>query len=122
MINPTIVEGQLAGAVAQGIGVALLEELVYDESGQLLTGTFMEYAVPTFAQAPALEVEHLETPSRTSPGGFKGMAESGAIGAPAAIANAVADALGAAGVRVVELPLTPRRIWQLIQGSEGGTP
>lgn len=120
MINPTIVEGQIAGGVAQGVGAALLEELVYGTAGQLLTGSFMDYALPTFAHAVALEIDHLETPSRTSPGGFKGMAESGTIGAPAAIGNAVADALGPAGSRLVELPLTPHRIWQAIR-SAGGT-
>ena len=124
MINPTIVEGQLAGGIAQGIGIALLEELVYDESGQLVTGSLMDYALPTVAHALAIEIEHLETPSRTNPGGFKGMAEGGTIGAPAAIANAVADALGAAGSRLVMLPLTPFRIWRAIQEShtQGGTP
>jgi carbon-monoxide dehydrogenase large subunit len=115
LINPTIVEGQLAGGVAQGIGIALLEELVYDPAGQLVTGSLMDYALPTFSHAPTLEIDHLETPSPTSQGGFKGMGESGTIGAPAAIANAVADALGAAGARVLELPLTPYRIWQLMK-------
>ncbi len=121
MINPTIVEGQIAGAVAQGVGIALSEELVYDAGGALLTGSFMDYALPTFATAPPLEIEHLETPSPANPGGFKGMAESGTIGAPAAIANAVADALGAAGARVLDLPLTPHRIWRLIQEAGAGT-
>jgi carbon-monoxide dehydrogenase large subunit len=119
MVNPTIVEGQIAGGIAQGIGGALLEELVYDETGQLVTGSFMDYALPTFAHAPALEMHHLETPSSTNPGGFKGMAESGTIGAPAAIANAVADALGTAGTRIVQLPLTPHRIWRAIQDARG---
>lgn len=115
MINPTIVEGQIAGGVAQGIGIALLEELVYDGSGQLVTGSFLDYALPTFAHALAIEIDHLETPSPTTPGGFKGMAEGGTIGAPAAIANAVADALGSAGDRLLELPMTPHRVWQAIR-------
>jgi len=115
MINPTIVEGQIAGGVAQGIGIALLEELVYDGSGQLVTGSFLDYALPTFAHALAIEIEHLETPSPTTPGGFKGMAEGGTIGAPAAIANAVADALGTEGDRLLELPMTPHRVWQAIR-------
>ncbi|MFQ5897215.1 MAG: xanthine dehydrogenase family protein molybdopterin-binding subunit, partial [Candidatus Methylomirabilia bacterium] len=119
MINPTVVEGQIAGGVAQGIGVALLEELVYDESGQLATGSLMDYALPTFTQALALEIEHLETPAQTSLGGFKGMGESGTIGAPAAIANAVGDALGAAGDRLLELPMTRHRIWQAIRAGGG---
>ena len=93
VINPAIVEGQIHGAVAQGIGEALSERLVYDEEGQLLTGTFMEYALPVAADLPSLVIGHLETPSPLTPGGYKGMGEGGTIGAAAAVANAVADAL-----------------------------
>ena len=105
MINPMIVEGQIHGAVAQGIGEALGERLVYDESGQLLTGTLMDYALPTAAMLPAFTIGHLETPSPLTPGGFKGMGEGGTIGAPAAIANAVADAVKPLGVAVTTLPI-----------------
>jgi carbon-monoxide dehydrogenase large subunit len=93
IINPLLVEGQIHGAVAQGLGEALLEELVYDDDGQLLTATLMDYAVPRADGLPSFEIGHLETPSPRMPGGFKGMGEGGTIGAPAALANAVADAL-----------------------------
>jgi carbon-monoxide dehydrogenase large subunit len=104
-INPMLVEGQIHGAVAQGLGEALLEELVYDAEGQLLTATLMDYALPKADNVPALEIEHLETPSPLMPGGFKGMGEGGTIGSPAALANAVADAIASA--RVTRLPIRP---------------
>jgi carbon-monoxide dehydrogenase large subunit len=103
VINPMLVEGQILGAVAQGFGEALLEELVYDADGQLLTATLMDYALPKADSMPAPEIGHLETPSPRMPGGFKGMGEGGTIGAPAALANAVADALGPGPV--TRLPL-----------------
>jgi carbon-monoxide dehydrogenase large subunit len=110
VINPLLVEGQIHGAVVQGLGEALLEEIVYDADGQLLTGTLMDYALPTADSVPAIEIGHLETPSPRMPGGFKGMGEGGTIGAPAALANAVADAVGGAAptrlpVRAEELAL-----------------
>lgn len=118
VINPMLVDGQISGGLAQGIGGALLEELVYDEAGQLLTGTFMDYAMPRAEHAPALVVAHLETPSPHTPGGVKGMAEGSTIGAPAAIANAVADALAGAGCdagAVDFYPLTPARVFELLR-------
>ncbi len=115
IINPLIVEGQVHGGVAQGIGAALLEEVVYDEAGQLLTGSLMEYVVPGASEIPAVEVHHLETPSPTALGGFRGMGEGGTIGAPAAIANAVADALSPLGIELSELPITPERAFQLMK-------
>jgi aerobic carbon-monoxide dehydrogenase large subunit len=105
LVNPTIVEGQIHGAVAQGIGEALRERIVHDTEGQLLTGTLMDYALVTAADLPAFEVGHLETPSPTMPGGIKGMGEGGTIGAPAAIANAVADAVAPLGVTITTLPI-----------------
>ncbi len=102
------------GVVAQGIGAALLEEVVYDEAGQLLTGTLMDYLVPAASELPTIEVYHLETPSPTTLGGFRGMGEGGTIGAPSAIANAVADALAPLGVEVGELPITPERLFRLL--------
>jgi carbon-monoxide dehydrogenase large subunit len=107
VINPTIVEGQIHGAVAQGIGEALGERIVYDESGQLVTGTLMDYALPTAAGLPAFTIGHLETPSPLTPGGYKGMGEGGTIGAPAAVANAVADAVKPLGLSVTTLPILP---------------
>lgn len=103
VINPMLVEGQIHGAVAQGLGEALLEEIVYDAGGQLLTATLMDYALPKADDVPALEIGHLETPSPRMPGGFKGMGEGGTIGAPATLANAVADAVR--GAAVTRLPV-----------------
>src|SRR5262249_55285582 len=105
VINPMIVEGQIHGAVAQGIGEALGERLGYDADGQLLTGTLMEYALPVAGRLPTFTVGHLETPSPITPGGHKGMGEGGTIGAPAAVANAVADALKPLGLSVTALPI-----------------
>jgi aerobic carbon-monoxide dehydrogenase large subunit len=102
-----IVEGQIHGAVAQGIGEALGERLVYDASGQLATGTLMDYALPVAGAVPFFRIGHLETPSPLTPGGYKGMGEGGTIGAPAAIANAVADAMKPCGVTVTALPILP---------------
>jgi carbon-monoxide dehydrogenase large subunit len=111
MINPMIVEGQIFGGVAQGIGSALLEEHLYDESGQLLTTTFMDYLLPTATDIPEIEVHHLETPSPTTVEGVKGMGEGGAIAPGAVLAAAVEDALALLGPVVVDqLPLTPERV------------
>jgi carbon-monoxide dehydrogenase large subunit len=107
------VDGQVHGGVAQGVGAALLEEMVYDGEGQLLTGTLMDYLVPTAGEVPAMEVHHVETPSPTALGGFRGMGEGGTIGAPAVIANAVSDALSDLGIEVNELPLSPERLFRL---------
>jgi carbon-monoxide dehydrogenase large subunit len=110
VINPLIVEGQIHGAVSQGIGEALEERLVYDEQGQLLTGTLMDYALPVASALPEFTVGHLETPSPLTPGGYKGMGEGGTIGAAAAIANAVADAVRPLGIAVTALPLLPEAL------------
>jgi carbon-monoxide dehydrogenase large subunit len=114
IINPLIVEGQAIGGVVQGIGAALLEELVYAADGQLLTGTLMDYLVPTAGDVPAIEVHHVERPSPTTLGGFKGVGEGGTIGAPAAVANAVADALAPLGIEITELPVTGERLFRLL--------
>ncbi|MGH7302110.1 MAG: xanthine dehydrogenase family protein molybdopterin-binding subunit, partial [Candidatus Rokuibacteriota bacterium] len=119
MVNPLIVDGQVHGGVAQGIGAALLEEIVYDEHGQLLSGTLMDYVVPSACEIPMMEVHHLETPSPVTLGGFRGMGEGGTIGAPAAIANAVADALAPLGIEVSELPVSPDRLFRLIGARQG---
>lgn len=107
LINPTIVEGQVVGGVAQGCGAALLEEVAYGPDGQLLSGTFLDYMIPSIGEAPMVEIEHLVTPSPVHELGTKGAGEGGTIGATAAVANAVADALG---LDDVTLPLTPDRI------------
>ena len=109
MINPSIVEGQIAGGTVQGIGGALFEDFVYDADGNPLTTTFLDYLLPTAGDVPTIEYGHIETPAST-PGGFKGVGEGGAIGAPAAIANAVNDTLAQVGARADEAPFTPARI------------
>jgi carbon-monoxide dehydrogenase large subunit len=114
IINPMIVEGQAIGGVAQGLGGALLEEIVYGDGGQPLTGSLMDYVIPTAVEMPPIEVMHLMEPSPSTLGGFKGVGEGGTIGAPAAIANAVADALAPLGAEIRELPITPERLFQLL--------
>ena len=117
MINPNVVEGQIAGGCVQGIGGVLYEHLSYDEDGNPTATTFMDYLLPTAAEVPIIEYGHIETPS-AGPGGYKGVGEGGAIGAPPAVVNAVADALSPFGVRVNTLPLTPDRIVELIDGRD----
>ncbi len=119
MINPLIVEGQIHGGVAQGIGGALREELVYDERGQLLTGSLMDYAVPAATDVPPIELVHLESPSLRNPLGIKGLGEGGAISPPAAIANAIDDALAPFRVRVTETPASPARVRAWIAAYQG---
>jgi carbon-monoxide dehydrogenase large subunit len=115
VINPVIVEGQIHGGVAQGVGGGLLEEMVYDEQAQLLTGTLMDYLVPTAMELPAIETVHLEFPSPRNPLGMKGIGEGGAISPPAALANAVEDALRPFGVRVTRTPLGPSVVLGLLE-------
>jgi carbon-monoxide dehydrogenase large subunit len=113
MINPTVVEGQIAGGTVQGIGGALLEELAYDDDGNPVTTTFMDYLLPTAADVPVIEYGHVVTPG-DGPGGYKGVGEGGAIGAPPAVINAVADALAPFGAIVTRLPLSPETVLNLI--------
>ena len=114
MINPEIVEGQVRGAVAQGIGGALLERLAYDEDGQPTSSTLMDYLLPSATEVPAIEVLHCVSPSPLTPGGIKGMGESGLIATPAAVANAVADALAPYGARIERLPLSAGLVSDLL--------
>jgi carbon-monoxide dehydrogenase large subunit len=118
LINPMIVEGQIHGGVAQGIANALYEAIVYDENGNLLTGSLADYLVPTMSEIPDLEIHHLETVTDASITGAKGVGEGGAIGAPAAVLNAVADALGPFGIGIFEMPITPQRIVELLRAAE----
>jgi 2-furoyl-CoA dehydrogenase large subunit len=111
LLNPLVVEGQVRGGFAHGVGAALFEHVAYDEDGNLLTGTFMDYLCPTAADIPSVRSEHLETPSPFTALGAKGLGEGTTMSAPVAIANAVADALG---IDAVELPLTPARVWELL--------
>jgi carbon-monoxide dehydrogenase large subunit len=117
MINPMVVEGQVHGGVAHGLGNALLEAVVYDDTGQPLTGTLMDYALPRAGDVPSLTVHHVVTPSPLNPLGVKGAGEGGALPAPAAIANAVADALG---VNITAMPLTREGVWRAIRATRGG--
>ncbi|MEP9377426.1 xanthine dehydrogenase family protein molybdopterin-binding subunit [Aquabacter sp. CN5-332] len=119
MINPMIVDGQIIGGVAQGIGTALYEEMPYDESGQPLATTFGDYMLPCAPELPALRIHHLITPAHGTEYGVKGMGEGGAIAPPAAIANAVCDALRDTGARIWETPLTPRRVSDAVAEAMG---
>ena len=112
LLSPVIVEGQIAGGVAQGVGAALFEEAVYDDDGQPLNPTLLDYLVPDATGVPILAVAHLETPSPLNPLGIKGVGEAGAISPPAAIANAIEDALAGLGARVDRVPVTPRRLFE----------
>ncbi|MEK7835212.1 MAG: molybdopterin cofactor-binding domain-containing protein, partial [Pseudomonadota bacterium] len=121
VINPMIVEGQVHGGLAQGIGQALLEGCVYDrESGQLLTGTLMDYALPRADDLPSFKVGTEVTACTHNPLGVKGCGEAGAIGSPAAVINAIVDALAPLGVRDIEMPATPQRVWQAIRDAKSG--
>jgi carbon-monoxide dehydrogenase large subunit len=115
LINPMIVEGQIHGGVAQGIANALYEEVVYDDAGNVLTGSLADYHVPTMVEIPRLEIHHLETLTEASVTGAKGVGEGGTIGAPAAILNAVSDALAPFGIEIFEMPISPQRILQLLR-------
>jgi carbon-monoxide dehydrogenase large subunit len=116
LVNPALVAGQVAGGVAQGAGGALWERSAYDEAGQLLTGTLMDYALPRADMLPPIETHHLETPAPGLPGGFKGAGEAGVTGAVPAILNAVNDALAPRGIMLTEWPLTPERVWAALRG------
>ncbi len=115
VVNPLLVEGQLHGALAQAVGQALLEQIVYDGDGQLLSGTLMDYAVPRAADVPVPVLDKTTTPSPRNPLGAKGAGEAGCIGVPPAIVNAAVDALAPFGVRHVDMPLTPEKIWRAIK-------
>jgi carbon-monoxide dehydrogenase large subunit len=120
ILNPMIVEGQIQGGVAQGIGMTLYEKLEYDRDGYPLTGTFIDYLTPTAAEVPSLRLAHEVTPSPVVPTGVKGIGEAGAIGSPSAIAAAVEDALRPFGVRITELPITPEKILGWVRPRESG--
>ncbi|HEX3859249.1 MAG TPA: molybdopterin cofactor-binding domain-containing protein, partial [Pseudolabrys sp.] len=115
---PMIADGQVHGGVAQGIGNALLEEIVYDESGGILTATLADYMPPTAHEIPPIELHHMETPSETSITKAKGLGEGGAIGPPAAVINAINDALKPFGVEIDDMPATPQRIRAALRARE----
>jgi carbon-monoxide dehydrogenase large subunit len=118
ILNPLVVEGQVMGGVVAGIGTALLEEIRYDEQGQLLTGTLMDYLVPAAAEMPDIAIAHLQTPSPLNPLGAKGVGEGGAVPAPAAVAAAVEDALRPFGAVITQIPITPSRVKSLIAAAQ----
>jgi carbon-monoxide dehydrogenase large subunit len=116
VINPLLVDGQVQGGIVQGLGQALYEEVVYDENGQLLTGSLMDYALPRAADLPRLQLARTETPTPVNPLGIKGIGEAGTIGSTPAVVSAVVDALSPFGVTHIDMPLTPQKIWSLCQG------
>jgi carbon-monoxide dehydrogenase large subunit len=119
ILNPLIVEGQVHGGVVQGLGQALWEQAVYDDSGQLITGEMMDYALPKASYIPWIETSHTITPSPVNPLGVKGVGEAGTIGCSPAMVNSVVDALSPLGVRHIDMPMTPEKIWNLIQAAGG---
>ena len=115
VLNPLLVAGQVHGGVVQGLGQALQEQAVYDDGGQLLTGSFMDYAMPHAADMPSMQVSTVEVPCQNNPMGVKGCGEAGSVASPAAVINALIDALADLGVRQLDMPATPQAIWRLIQ-------
>lgn len=121
VLNPIVVHGQIEGGVAKGIGGALLEMIKYDDGGQLVTSTLMDYLIASSIDIPELEIDRLETPSTNNPLGVKGVGEGGTIGSVAAVVSAVQDALKQFGARVGEVPLTPEVVWSLLKAKEQKT-
>src|SRR5688500_9778647 len=124
VVNPAIVDGQLHGGIAQGIAQALYEEAVYDEDGNLVTGTMVDYLIPGAPEIPNMILDQTVTPSPSNPMGVKGIGESGAIGSSPAVVNAVIDALSHEGVTHIDMPASPMRVWGALQearGREAGT-
>ena len=120
VINPMIVDGQIHGGLAQGIGQAMFEEAVYDSDGNLLTGSLLDYVLPTAVDLPSFELHRTVTPTDINPLGVKGIGEAGTIGSAQTVVNAVVDALEPLGVEHVDMPLRPQRDWQAIQDAKGG--
>jgi carbon-monoxide dehydrogenase large subunit len=113
-VNPMIVLGQVHGGVSQGLGQALLERTNYDADGQLLSGSFMDYALPRADDLPDIEVDLLEVPTASNPLGVKGAGEAGSVGSPPALINAIIDALSGDGVTHIDMPATPENVWQAL--------
>jgi aerobic carbon-monoxide dehydrogenase large subunit len=121
ILNHYLMEAQVHGALAQGISQALYEEIVYDQDGQLISGTLMDYTIPRAEQIPAFITGVVETPSPVNPMGAKGVGEGGCTGGPPAIVNAVLDALSPLGIKAIDMPLRPEKIWQVVQAVRAGT-
>ena len=115
IINPLLFEGQIHGGLAMGLAPALLEEISYDEDGNVQGGSFMDYLVPTSMETPSWELDKTITPSPHHPFGAKGVGESATVGAPPAIANAVVDALSHLGVKHIDIPITPEKVWKILK-------
>jgi len=115
VINPLLLKGQIVGGVAQGVGQILMEDIRFDGDGQILTGSFMDYAMPRATDISAVEVKSNPVPTKTNPLGVKGAGEAGCVGALPAVANALVDALSPLGVRHIEMPATPERLWRAMQ-------
>jgi len=122
VINPMIVAGQLHGGVVQGIGQALMELAIYDKDGQLLTGSYMDYAMPRAADVPSFSLVDHPAPAKTNPLGVKGCGEAGCAGALTSVMNAAIDALADHGIRHLDMPLTPFRVWQALHSAEAARP
>jgi carbon-monoxide dehydrogenase large subunit len=123
VINPMICEGQIHGGIAQGVGQALIENVVYDQtSGQLVTGSFLDYGMPRADDLPSFVSELVEIPAKTNPLGIKGIGEAGTIAAPPTVVNAVLEALHDLGVEHLDMPLTPARIWQAVNSAKQAQP
>jgi carbon-monoxide dehydrogenase large subunit len=118
LINPLIVEGQIQGGLAQGIGQAMIEEAVYSDNGQLLTGSFMDYAFPRAADFPRFEMHATVTPTPVNPLGAKGVGEAGTLGSTPSIVNATVDALSGFGVTHLDMMLRPEKLWKIIHGGQ----
>ena len=119
IINPVLVEGQVHGGIVQGVGQALWEGMAYNPQGQPLTGSLMDYAMPMASGLPDMITDTIETPSPMNPLGIKGVGELPTVAAPAAVANAVMDALSGYGIRHIDTPLTPEKVWEAIHGAPG---
>jgi carbon-monoxide dehydrogenase large subunit len=118
VINPMLVEGQIHGGVVQGIGQAMLERTFYDGDGQFLTGSFMDYCLPRASDAPTFVTGHHPVPAKTNPLGVKGCGEAGCAGALTSLMNAIVDALSEFGIRHIDMPATPEKVWQAIQSAK----
>jgi carbon-monoxide dehydrogenase large subunit len=120
VINPLLLKGQIVGGIAQGVGQILMEDIRFDAEGQLLTGSFMDYAMPRASDLSAVEVKANPVPTKTNPLGVKGAGEAGCVGAMPAVANAVVDALSGFGVRHIEMPATPEVVWRAMGNGKAG--
>lgn len=122
LVNPMLVAGQAHGGIAQGVGQALMERVVYDDDGQMLTGSYMDYGLPRASDFPVLGFESHPVPARTNPLGAKGCGEAGCAGSLPAVMNALVDALSEFGITHIDMPATPLRIWQAIQEARLAAP